>query len=351
MTKEDILQAIGEIDENMALRAEEEKRIGKMNGKKLVVLAVAAALLLSCVTGAFAATNGDLNDLLYRVWPWAAQALKPVNLSCEDQGIRMEVVSASLQENEAVVTLTMQDVTGDRLDETVDLFDSADLQLPYDGSGTCTLLNYDPDTKTAAFALYMKFAQTPTDTDTGKVTFSVSRFLSHKRETTVDLTSLIGDIQEAETVPIPRPVRGIAGKEEAEFNKAGSLKVLNPENSLEIPVTEGVTLTGIGFSEGILHVQMRYDDIFHTDNHGYVILKDKTGNEYGTEEGADGIFSVSWFDRETNGVSFSDSWEEYFFAEYPENLSDAVLIGEFFTADPATEGNWTVTFPLDDIRP
>ncbi len=349
MTREDLLQAIGEIDENMALQAEEEKRVRKMNGKKLVVLAVAAALLLSCVTGAFAATNETVNDLLYKVWPWAAQALKPVNLSSEDQGIRMEVVSAFLQGNEVFVTLTMRDLTGDRLDETMDLFDSANLQLPYDGSGTCTMLSYDPDTKTAAFALYMKFAQTPTET--GKVTFSVKRFLSHKRETTVDLTSLIGEIREAETVPVPRRVRGMAGKEEAEFNKAGSLKVLNPENSLEIPVTEGVTLTGIGISDGILHVQMRYDDIYHTDNHGFVVLKDKAGNEYGTGEGVDGISAVSWFDRETNGVEFSDSWEEYFFAEYPENLSDAMLIGEFCTADPATEGNWTVTFPLDEIRP
>ena len=349
MTKEDILQAIGEIDENMALQAEEKMGVGKMNGKKLAVLAVAAALLLSCVTGAFAATNETVNDLLYRVWPWAAQALKPVNLSCEDQGIRMEVVSASLQGNEAFVTLAMQDLTGDRLDETMDLFDSADLQLPYDGSGTCTMLSYDPDTKTAAFALYMKFAQAPADT--GKVTFTVSRFLSHKRENTVDLTSLIGDIQEAETVPVPRPVRGSAGKEEAEFNKAGSLKVLNPENSLEIPVTEGVTLTGVGLSDGILHVQMRYSDIFHTDNHGFLILKDKDGNEYGNGELPYGISNINWFDRETNGVAFSDSWEEYFFAEYPENLSDAVLIGEFCTADPATEGNWAVTFPLDDIRP
>ena len=342
MTREDLLQAIGEIDENMALQAEEEKRVRKMNGKKLVVLAVAAALLLSCVTGAFAATNETANDLLYKVWPWAAQALKPVNLSCEDQGIRMEVVSASLQGNEAFVTLTMQDVTGDRLDETTDLFDSADLQWPYDGSGTCTLLSYAPDTKTAAFALYMKFAQTPTDT--GKVTFSVKRFLSHKRETTVDLTSLIGDIQEAETVPIPRPVRG-GGGDKSDF------KVLNPENSLEIPVTEGVTLTGIGISDGILHVQMRYDDIYHTDNHGFLILKDKDGNEYGNGELPYGISNINWFDRETNGVAFSDSWEEYFFAEYPENLSDAVLIGEFCTADPATEGNWAVTFPLDEIRP
>ena len=44
----------------------------------------------------------------------------------------MEVVSATLNGSETLVTLTMQDLEGDRIDETMDLFDSAILQLPYD---------------------------------------------------------------------------------------------------------------------------------------------------------------------------------------------------------------------------
>ena len=343
MTKEDLLAAIGEIDESMAMEAEEGRKVYKVKGKLLAI--AAAVLLLTAATGALAAVNEDINALLYRVWPWASQALKPVNLSCEDQGIRMEVVSASLQGQEAFVTLTMQDVTGGRLDGTVDLFDSEMLHLPYDGSGTCTLLDYDEETRTASFAVYIRFSEQPSEMD--KVTVSVSRILTGKRETIVDLTPLLGKIEEAETVPVPNSVRGgSAGTADGHSD----IRVLNPENSLEIPVTEGVTFAGAGISDGILHVQLKYDDIYHTDNHGFLTLTDKAGNDYGHGELPDGVSTVSWFVRETNGIVYSDSWQEYFFTEYPENLEELVLTGEFITADPAMEGDWQVTFPLESIR-
>ena len=346
MTKEDLLAAIGEIDESMAMEAEEGRKVYKVKGKRLLAIA-AAVLLLTAATGALAAVNDDINALLYRVWPWASQALKPVNLSCEDQGIRMEVVSASLQGQEAFVTLTMQDMTGGRLDGTVDLFDSEMLHLPYDGSGTCTLLDYDEETRTASFAVYMRFSEQPSEMD--KVTFSVSRILAGKLETTVDLTPLLGKIEEAETVPVPVP-SGVRGGSVGDADGLSDIRVLNPENSLEIPVVKGVTLAGAGLSGGVLHVQIRYDDIYHTDNHGFLTLTDKAGKDYGHGELPGGISTVSWFGRETNGIVYSDSWQEYFFTEYPENLEELVLTGEFTTADPAMEGDWQVTFPLESIR-
>ena len=118
------------------------------------MVAFALVVVLGMST-ALAALNDDVNQLLYRIWPQAAMALRPVNLISESQGIRMEVVSASLNGTESLVTLTMQDLEGDRMDETTDLFDSAILQLPYDGSGTCIQTGYDPETKTASFAVYM----------------------------------------------------------------------------------------------------------------------------------------------------------------------------------------------------
>ncbi len=346
MTHEDLLYAIGEIGEKTAMEAERETRTHRMNGKRLLALAAAVALLLSGAVGALAASSESVNDLLYRVWPWAAQALKPVNLSCEDQGIRMEVESAVLRGNEALVTLTMRDMTGDRLDETMDLFDSEALHLPYDGSGTCALLNFDAETRTASFAVYMKFDMDGSPAESDKVTFSVSQFLTKKRHVTVDLTPLLGEIRAADTVPVPGRIRGGGGSGALSGNEKNAVKVLNPENSLEIPVTEGVTLCGAGIADGVLHVQMRYDDIFHTDNHGFLTLSDADGKEYGHGELPDGIGSVSWFGRETNG----DSWEEYLFTDYPENLENMALTGEFWTADPAVEGCWQVTFPLKNIQ-
>ncbi|MBR0219430.1 MAG: hypothetical protein IJQ33_09530 [Clostridia bacterium] len=337
MTREDLLAAIGEIDETMAMEADTDRKVYRMKGKRMLAV-VAAVLLLTCTAGALAAVNEDINALLYRVWPWASQALKPVNLVCEDQGIRMEVVSASLQGQEAFVTLTMRDMTGGRIDGTVDLFDSETLRLPYDGSGTCTLLDYNAETGTASFAVYMRFTEQPAETD--KVTFSVSRILTGKRKITVDLTPLLGEIREAETVPIPGSIRG---------GSVDGVEVLNPQNSREIPVTEGVTLAGAGLCGGALHVQLRYDDIYHTDNHGFLTLTDTAGNDYGHGELPNGIGAVSWFGRETNGIDSSDSWQEYIFTDYPADLENLVVTGEFVTAEPFIAGDWKVSFPLKSI--
>ena len=125
---------------------------------------------------------------------------------------------------------------------------------------------------------------------------------------------------------------------------ARSLLVLNTNNSLEIPVIDGVTLTGIGIVDGALHVQIRYTDIHHTDNHGFLRLSDKNGASYDESIRKQELGHVSWF-----GENF-DSWEEYIFDAYPEDLSQIVLQGEFTTAAPAVEGDWHVTFPLSVIQ-
>ncbi len=327
------------------LITKEESKMKRVSG---FMIAFALILVIGMAT-ALAAFNEDVNQFFYRIWPQAAQALKPVNLSCESQGIRMEVVSATLNGSETLVTLTMQDLECNRVDETMDLFDSAVLQLPYNGSGTCMQTGYDPETKTASFAVYMKFDMDERPVESDKVSFRVSRFISNKKTQTVNLTPLIpGEITEAESMPVPA-IRGWGGspasdRKDAATEKARNLMVLNTNNSLEIPVVDGVTLTGIGIVDGFLHVQIRYADILHTDNHGFLTLFDNNGNSYEESTSIQEIGNVSWFGEN------HDSWEEYIFEAYPEDLSQIVLQGEFTTADPAVEGDWYVTFPLSVIK-
>ena len=336
-------------DERIALQLNNLTRKEKPRMKRTVSIIVAFALVLTLGMGtALAAFNDDVNQLLYQIWPQAAMALRPINLVSECQGIRMEVVSASLSGTESLVTFTMQDLDGDRIDETTDLFDSAILQLPYDGTGTCIQTGYDPETTTASFAVYMDFnIDRPAESD--KVSFMVSRFLSHKQEQTIDLTQYIaGQIEEADSMPVPA-IRGWSGSpsnnddRQAITDKVHRLKVLNIQNSLEIPIVDGVTLTGIGMIDGAFHVQIRYSDILHTDNHGFLTLTSPDGKSY-VDAGLPEIGSVSWFGEN------HDSWEEYIFEQYPENLSEATLQGTFTTASPATEGDWYVTFPLSLIQ-
>lgn len=332
----ELLEAIGEAGETMAYEA--EKPAVRRRGIRIVALVAAMMLVMMGAFTALATVSEPVNDLLYGLWPYAAQSLKPVQLSCEDQGIRMEVHSAAIAGNETLVALSVQDLTGNRLDGTIDLFDSANLLLPYDGSGTCVLTGWDEMNHRADFGVYMQF-----DTDNisdGKATFRLSRILTGKQETTVDLTALLpAPLAEAETVLPPKDrIRGWSGND-VEKAKPETLRVLEVAQSVEIPVTKGVFLSGAGMVDGELHVQIRYEDILHTDNHGFVQLVDENGSVY--EPGMQDGESVSWFGEG------GDSRQEYIFRNLPDDMEGLRIIGEFVTADPAIEGEWQVTFPLE----
>ena len=80
-----------------------------MRGLRIILL------LLLCLAMAVAgATSETVNGWLYQQWPRLATLLMPVNMSCEDQGIRMEVISAVAEGNEVLINYSMQDLEGSR---------------------------------------------------------------------------------------------------------------------------------------------------------------------------------------------------------------------------------------------
>ena len=112
MNGDKIMEAIGIIDEELI--AEADKKIYKRRISKKVILSLIAALIAFSALGitSFAkAYNASLDEVLYYAFPSVAQSLKPVNLSCEDNGIKMEVISADIKDNEAYIYVSMQDIT------------------------------------------------------------------------------------------------------------------------------------------------------------------------------------------------------------------------------------------------
>ena len=86
-----------------------------------LILAMVTVLLLGTFT-AFAATNERVNTWLYEFWPEAATALMPANTSSVKEGIRLELVSAEVQDDELTMVFSLEDLEGDRIgpDTTVD---------------------------------------------------------------------------------------------------------------------------------------------------------------------------------------------------------------------------------------
>ena len=324
------------------IQAADSKSVPKRKRlKKWCAIAACLCLVFSLAVPVMAASMPAFYNILYAVSPAAAQFFKPVQLFCEDNGIRMEVSAAYIHENIAEIYISIQDLEGTKFDETIDLFDSYQINTPFDCSSHCILSGYDPDTHTAEFLITIE--QWDDQDITGdKLTFSLREILSNKKtyEGIIDGVSL-ADIRLDNTTQKVDP-RGISGSEFIEKYEGSAMQelpmVLKPSGTICSPV-DGVSLTDIGYVDGYLHIQVYYKDILKTDNHGTIGLINK---ETGETISADG--SVSFFDN--TGES---SYEDYIFTEISaETLGEYDLYGEFITSSGPIAGNWSVTFPLED---
>lgn len=297
------------------------------------VAAVLACILLA--TPVMAATLEPFRAILYAVSPATAQYFTPVQKSCEDNGIRMEVVASYIHGDTAELYVSLQDLTGDRIDETTDLFDSYDIRRPYDNSATCSLVDYDEDTRTATFLISITEWNNHRIAGS-KITFTVREFLSHKQiyedvEIPVDLTAL-GDVETQQVEPT-------GGSGTILDGKATALIPGVPRQ--EFPV-EGIDLTAIGYVDGKLHVQMALKNCLETDNHGWFYLVDENGNPIDSDGGF-------YFRSQDDGEGRTD-YLEVIFSIPQEEIGNYTLSGYFVTCDTLTKGNWRVTFPLTNME-
>ena len=304
------------------------------------LIALAAVLVcLALTVPAFAmpalAADPDGYALLYSISPAAAQFFKPVNRSDEDNGIRLTVDSVYLHSDTVEVYVALQDLTGDRLDETTDLFDSYRINRGFDCSATCSLAGYDAQTRTARFLISITSFDGQ-DIEGDKLTFSLNRLLTGKTETEGAVTGL--DLAAVQAEPATQQVtrRGGSGiAAEAGGSTAETRTALVPTGTLAAPAP-GVAITAMGYVDGLLHIQVLYENILETDNHGQLWL------DNGVEK-LECLGSLSFFAE--NG---SDSYEDYYFDVTPAQLADCTLYGSFVTADTLIEGNWEITFPLTE---
>ncbi len=300
----------------------------------------AAGFCLFCGVGfpvLASADNGILYELLYAVSPEIAQKLKPINVSCEDKGIKMQVIGAEVKGDKAGVLVSVQDTEGNRIDETTDLFDSYSIHTPYDQTGGCFFIEYDEEAQAAIFMLEIKQMDQlliPGD----KITFSVREIRSGKKHSVSELEGV--DLKKVSVIDQFKKnpnVRGFSG-DEADPEKWKDLKFMEPDEERGVILEEGVALTGYGLEEDGLHIQIRFEDVLETDNHGLLYLKNQKG------ERIDYQYHSAFWDE-----SGKDSYEEYVFEVSPGELSEYEVWGEFWIchADPI-KGNWQVTFPIEN---
>ncbi|MEA4964523.1 MAG: hypothetical protein VB055_01705 [Oscillospiraceae bacterium] len=293
---------------------------------------LAVALCLTLTVPVLAATVDPAYALLYQVSPALAQMFRPVRESDENQGIRMEVVSAHIYDSTAEIYITMQDLTGDRIDGTTDLYDSYSINRPFDSSASCQRVAYDESTKTVTFLVTITQWGTQA-IDGDKITFSVREFLSHKTHAAgvtipVDLT---GSATATQTV---NPF-GYGGN----FPLSHEALVLVPGEAVTDSPADGIDVTAIGFIGDQLHVQIALQNRLETDNHGFLYLLDQDG----TRIDSSGNVYFTSRSEQADGTDYC----EYVFDVPRAEIGNYTLYGDFISAGMRTTGNWSVTFPLE----
>lgn len=307
--------------------------------RKPIIAFVSICLCLFLAMPVLAATVEPIYQLMYIVSPTVAQFFMPVQKFDEDNGIKMEVVSAYIHDNVAQIYITMQDLTENRIDETTDLFDSYDINRPFDSSAHCERVEYDESTKTATFLITINEGGNK-NISGDKITFTLREFLSHKKtydDILVPINfSAVSLAEKTQTV-------SSTGGGGSDYQKYADFKEnpisLVPSSPIAEFSVDGIDLTGIGYINGNLHIQTAVKDNLDKDNHGFFYFKDSNGNKVNCNYNF--YFSNQY--EQPGRIDYCN----YVF-DIPQNeLANYTLHGDFVTSGMKTEGNWRVTFPLE----
>ncbi len=334
MKADTFLDAVGMIDERY-LDISRRSEIKRSPGRRLIAAAAAAALIL-CPLPALTAFGSDTAyDILYHITPAAAQAFKPVQKSCTDKGIVMTVISAERKGSEASICLSMHDTAGTFPEGEWDLYDSYRINVPRDMNGHCSFSEYDSGTHTAYFIVHLETMDGSPMPDS-KVTFSVHEMLLGKFTTSGAVTDI-----DLSAVPFsPETVQRTDISGSSYYINTPDPKDYRFLTAAEKPLSTpapGVSVMNTGYIDGALHILTRYDDVSHTDNHGFISLLDKNGAVVGDTEG----ITFDYWD-----ASHINRYQEMIIPVSYEMLKDCSLEGEFTTAQDYISGDWEVTFPL-----
>lgn len=302
-----------------------------------IAACIAIVMVMSFSTLSIATVAGNITayNILYSLYPDVAEKLIPVNISCEDNGILMNVEAVNIDGPKADIYISMQDMTGNRIDDTTDLFDSEVIHTSFDTMGTSERVDYDSDNKKVTFLIKLEHMKGE-PIEGNELTFSVSRFLSGKENTVTELSGF-----NLTDIPVPQNVQkadklNIRGCSGEDIN--GGTDFLIPDPAYSYSPIEGVKVNAYGFVNGKLHVQVHYDNIMKYDNHGFISLRDEDGSTIECTE------NIAFWDDDEYGSS-----EEYIFdVGKGDDLTGYSLWGEFVTCNTLTEGDWKVSFPIKE---
>lgn len=306
--------------------------------KRGIAVAATFVIVLASALPILAANVPIAYDVLYMVSPATAQYFKPVKKSCIQNGIKLEVESSRIMGDTAQIYVTLQDLEGDRVDETTDLYDSYSIRLPYGSSSNCRMVKFDKTDKKAYFMITIInfYGQ---NIQGKKITFSLKCFLSGKKVyENIKIPISWAAVPENAPTQEKTQVQSLHGSSREEYFK--KTKMLLPSGNIKSPV-DGVEITAIGYIDGKLHVQTVVRNYLKSGNMIFLKLVDAGGRQKTHSD------LLSYHEQVGDEESENwDSYEEYVFDVPKNKIANYRLVGDYNIYKNYVEGNWQVTYPI-----
>ncbi|SHI15948.1 MULTISPECIES: hypothetical protein [Sporanaerobacter] len=334
----------------------EMKSTKKVSARFILVTAVIVVLGATTV---LAATNSSFQELLSQLNPIDRHYVQPIELSCIDNGIKMEVVAVGAYGNRLKAYITMQDIEGKRLNETSEFYINAKADGGVLGGGAENAY-YDKDS--GLWTVLYKTVPSSALAKSGKVTFSMEEIQSNPQiyngqEYDINLTQVN---KNPKIVQVSRNGDiGVSATVSQNGNVAMSL--LKPNEIIKtFPKIDYCKITNMGIIDGKLHLQVWRDstvkpfsNIYLIDKKGQLIQEiDRAFFAVDKNNKIDRILSIA--DENGKIVKNEGIPEHYEYTEYIydidiNNIEDYTLTGEFTKFDEI-DGNWQVTAEFDSKK-
>ena len=288
--------------------------------------------------------------------PVLAASLVPVGLSCESSGIKLEIISAALSKDGALIVYSLEDLEGSQLTGDPNLkFPVLSLGPSYDGNSWSAYLPYkyvDPAANKVILAACTRFFEPADLTDFDQTAALSMMDLRTLHELEIDLIPLLreygGQPRALTSPPIVTNghIQGVPGDTQftdSQIRELG-IKVLDPAGSREIPLSDYVILSGIDLDkDGILHLQLRYPK--------------SSGYYFPTIKSASGIIQEEDFiqpDRPSHLYWEGNSripgpWQEVQLKLNGEIRDDASLVMTANCLSTTVSGTWSIEIPTEQI--
>ena len=352
------------------VKTELHKRNTNMSAKshkpwmKSTVAAVVLSMFL--IVSGTAAVLGNFEWFMKKFNPNFGGITEPVEVYCEEQGIRMEVIGAKKYDNRAIVYLSLRDTTGqNRLTEKTDFWDGFNLKL----SKRTKKTTGNNDSSVFGYGWKQEMLYFDEATNTAYYEFNITTDLDRPLADPLELGSsrIYFDEVKYEEEPMNIPLISIkdtdtlsikdsqiwGGSGETDNIWSGKdIKVLSPGNYASMPHgNKNQWISNIGIIDGKLHVQI--GNIFHREfgpHDPSIDLKDEAGNlipyDYSLALFADG--KNNFLDSDIK--DYSDAMYKYQEFILPLNKKDLSKYTICYTGRVSTgvEGNWRVVANLSD---